>query len=218
MRFVDATRDLDPGRDVDHRVVEDVHDARDDDQRPFGPQLADRRARATRPRSPGTWWRCRPTPRRRRVRNRPRRTCSASGTGSAGGIRMDSAIGLSTMIAIGPGRVRRAARRLPRDGRTFPHRPVRTNLPGADGAPGRVEPQFPRRRDDRRAAVQRTPAPVPGLPAAADDGVQRQARRRGGAAGRLRHRGDLSGASPERTDSTASISCCTRGRRSCRPI
>ena len=35
---------------------------------------------------------------------------------------MDSAIGLSTMIAIGPERLRRAAGRVPRDGRALPHR------------------------------------------------------------------------------------------------
>ena len=34
---------------------------------------------------------------------------------------MDSAIGLSTMIAVGPERLRRDARRLPRDGRALPH-------------------------------------------------------------------------------------------------
>jgi hypothetical protein len=42
---------------------------------------------------------------------------------------MDSAIGLSTMIAIGPDALPRAARRLPRDGRALPHRAVRANLP-----------------------------------------------------------------------------------------
>ena len=38
---------------------------------------------------------------------------------------MDSAIGLSTMLAIGPEGVRAPARRLPRDGRAFPHRAAR---------------------------------------------------------------------------------------------
>ena len=46
---------------------------------------------------------------------------------------MDSAIGLSTMIAIGPGQFSRHARRLPPDGRAFPHRAVRTQSARAHG-------------------------------------------------------------------------------------
>ena len=43
---------------------------------------------------------------------------------------MDSAIGLSTMIAIGPEHFREHARRLPRDGRALPHGAARAqNLP-----------------------------------------------------------------------------------------
>ena len=41
--FAEATRDLDPGGDVVRRLVEDVHHARDDDQRPDRPRLAARR-------------------------------------------------------------------------------------------------------------------------------------------------------------------------------
>ena len=44
---------------------------------------------------------------------------------------MDSAIGLSTMIAIGPDALPRHARRLPRDGRALPHRAVRAEPAGA---------------------------------------------------------------------------------------
>ena len=46
---------------------------------------------------------------------------------------MDSAIGLSTMIAIGPEQLPRDARGLPRDGRAFPHGAVRAEPAGADG-------------------------------------------------------------------------------------
>ena len=46
---------------------------------------------------------------------------------------MDSAIGLSTMLAIGPDQLPRAARRLPRDGRALPHRAVRAEPAGAAG-------------------------------------------------------------------------------------
>ena len=49
---------------------------------------------------------------------------------------MDSAIGLSTMIADRPGQLPRDARRLPRDGRALPHRAVRAQPAGADGPAG----------------------------------------------------------------------------------
>ena len=51
---------------------------------------------------------------------------------------MDSAIGLSTMVAIGPARVRRAAGRLPRDGRALPHRAVRGEPAGHPRAADRL--------------------------------------------------------------------------------
>ena len=47
---------------------------------------------------------------------------------------MDSAIGLSTMIAIGPDNFRDHAGRLPRDGRAFPHRAGRAEPAAAAGA------------------------------------------------------------------------------------
>ena len=53
-----------PGRDAVHRLVEDLHDARDDDQRPDGPRLVPGGARRTRRRSPSTSSPSRPTPRR----------------------------------------------------------------------------------------------------------------------------------------------------------
>ena len=46
---------------------------------------------------------------------------------------MDSAIGLSTMIADRAGELPRDARRLPRDGRALPHHAVRAESAGADG-------------------------------------------------------------------------------------
>ena len=49
---------------------------------------------------------------------------------------MDSAIGLSTMLAHRPGSLPGHARRLPRDGRALPHRPLRAEPAGADGAAG----------------------------------------------------------------------------------
>ena len=42
--FVEATRDLERRRDAVHRLLQDVHDARDDDQRPLGARLGAGRA------------------------------------------------------------------------------------------------------------------------------------------------------------------------------
>ena len=100
-----------PRRDAVHRLLEDVHDARDDDERPLGARLGARGARATRRRSRSTSSPSRRTPRR----------CAKFGIDTAnmfgfwdwvgGRYSMDSAIGLSTMLAIGPERLPRAARR-----------------------------------------------------------------------------------------------------------
>ena len=46
---------------------------------------------------------------------------------------MDSAIGLSTMLAIGPDNFRAHAGRISRDGRAFPHRALRKKPAGAHG-------------------------------------------------------------------------------------
>ena len=75
-----------PGRDPGHRRLEDLHDPRDDDQRPIRPGVAGRRARRGRRPAPLR----RPVDQRRRgrrLRHRRRRTCSASGTGSAAATR-----------------------------------------------------------------------------------------------------------------------------------
>ena len=52
------------GRDAVHRLLQDVHDARDDDQRPDGPRLVPAVPSRTRRRSPGTSSPSRPTPRK----------------------------------------------------------------------------------------------------------------------------------------------------------
>ena len=119
---------------------------------------------------------------------------------------MDSAIGLSTMIAIGPDAVPRDAGRLSRDGRALPHRAVRREPAGAAGPADRLVHRLLRRADPGGAAVRPVPEAVPGLPAAADDGVQRQARHAGRARGRLRDRRRSTGASRAPTASTASTS------------
>ena len=90
--------------------------------------------------------------RRRSASTRP--TPSASGTGSAAATRVDSAIGTSLVVAIGPERFAEFLRRLPRHRRALPHdRRSAQQRAGADGAAQRLVRQLPRRPDPRRAAL-----------------------------------------------------------------
>ncbi len=66
---------------------------------------------------------------------------------------MDSAIGLSTMLAIGPDRVPRNARRLPRHGPAFPDRAVRAEPAGDHGTARRVVRRLLRCPYGRRPSV-----------------------------------------------------------------
>ena len=75
-----------------------------------------------------------------------------------------------------PGSLPGHARRLPRDGRTLPHRALRAEPAGAHGAAGHLEHQLLRRADGRGAAVRAVPQALSRLPPAVDDGEQRQAR------------------------------------------
>ena len=106
---------------------------------------------------------------------------------------MDSAIGLSTMLAIGPARFARDAGRLPRDGRALPGGRLGRQPADDHGPAERLVLGLLRRRNLRRLPLRPVPAPLPRLPAAADDGVERQARDARRRARRLRHRGDLLG-------------------------
>ena len=195
-----------PGRDAVHRLVQDVHHARDDDQR--------RRPRATGSSTrSGNTAADRQALRRRvdqrravsRVRHRRHEHVRLLGLGRRpllDGLRhraVDDDRGR-------PGRFRRAARRLPRHGRALPHRAARVEPAGPARAADRLVRRLLRRPDPGRAAVRPVPQAVPGLPAAADDGVQRQARDAGRRHRRLRDRARSTGASRAPTASTASTS------------
>ena len=119
---------------------------------------------------------------------------------------MDSAIGLSTMLAIGPERFEEMLAGFHAMDEHFLQAPIERNLPGADGAAGRLVRGLLRRPDGRGPPLRPVPAPLPGLSPAADDGVERQARdaRRGTRS--TTRPGPSTGASPGPTASTPSTS------------
>ena len=105
--FAEATRDLDRGRDAVHRLLQDVRHAGDDDQRPLGaglvaPALGDEEAVAKHFVAVST--------NAERVAEFGIDTDNMFGFWDwvGGRYSMDSAIGLSTMIAVGPEQLPRA--------------------------------------------------------------------------------------------------------------
>ena len=129
--FVEATRDLVAGRDALRHLVEDVHDARDDDERALGARMGARTRSATRPaiakhfvavstNADGG----------AEVRDRPGEHVRLLGLGRRpllDGLR-DRPLDDARDRARG---VRRPARRLPRHGRALPHDAARAEPPGA---------------------------------------------------------------------------------------
>ena len=110
-----------PRRDAVHRLLQDLHHPGDDDQRPHRARLGARRASAgTRRPWRSTSSPSRPTPRRSRSSGSTPANMFGFWDWVGGRYSMDSAIGLSTMIAIGPEQLPRHAGRLPRDGRALP--------------------------------------------------------------------------------------------------
>ena len=133
----------------------------------------------------------------RRVRHRHRRTCSASGTGSAVATRVDSAIGLSLMIAIGPDAFDELLGGFHVMDEHFRTAPLEPQRPGAPGAARRLVPQL--LRAGRRHAVlpyATSLEPLPRLPPAARHGEQRQVGATRRLAGRRPTPARSSGASP----------------------
>ena len=89
---------------------------------------------------------------------------------------MDSAIGLSTMIAIGPEHFREMLAGFHAMDEHFRTAPFERNLPVLMGSAGRVVQRFFRRADGRGAALRTIPEALPGVPPTIDHGEQWQAR------------------------------------------
>ena len=102
--IVEATRDLDPARDAVHRLLQDVHHARDDDQRPLGARLG--AGRAGRRRGGVAKHFVAVSTNAEKVKEFGIDADNMFGFWDwvGGRYSMDSAIGLSTMLAIGPER------------------------------------------------------------------------------------------------------------------
>ena len=140
-----------PRRDALHRLLEDVHDARDDDQRPLGPRLDARRPR----RRGGD----RQALRRRLHQRRGASpssgstppTCSASGTGSAGATRWTRRSASRRCSPIGPERFRELLAGFHAMDEHFRTTPFERNLPVLMGLLGGLVRRLLRRPDRRRA-------------------------------------------------------------------
>ena len=176
-----------PGRDAVHRLVQDLHHAGDDDQRPQRARVVAARARGRRG-GGGQALRGRLHQRggREGVRHRPGQHVRLLGVG-----RRPLLDGLGhRALDHGGDRargLRRAAGRLPRRRRALPHHAVSAQPARAHGAAVGLVPGLLRRPDGRRAALRPVPQALPRLPPAAHDGVQRQARDAGRRARGLRH-------------------------------
>ena len=89
---------------------------------------------------------------------------------------MDSAIGLSTMLAIGPERFGEMLAGFHAIDEHFREAPFERNLPVLMGLLARLVRRLLRRPDRSRAPLRPVPRSASRLPPAADDGVERQAR------------------------------------------
>ena len=90
---------------------------------------------------------------------------------------MDSAIGLSTMIAVGPRQFKELLAGIPRNGRAFPHHSAREEPACPDGTADRLVQQFFRCADRGHHAVCGQSQALSRISPATGDGKQRQARR-----------------------------------------
>ena len=195
------------GRDAVHRLVEDVHDAGDDDQRAHRARLVARTASAaTRSRSRSTSSRSRRTP--TEVAKFGIDTANMFGFWDwvGGRYSMDSAIGLSTMLAIGPDNFRAMLAGFHEMDEHFRTAPFERNLPVLMGLLSLWYNDFFGAQTVAVLPYEQYLKRFPGVPAAADDGEQRQARHARRQAGRLPIPARSTGASRAPTASTRSIS------------
>ena len=182
-----------PGGDAVHRLVEDLHDARDDDQRAAARATGCCAGSATSAAVAKHFVAV--STNAEEVAKFGIDTANMFGFWDwvGGRYSMDSAIGLSTMIAIGPEHFRAMLAGFHAMDEHFRTAPFERNLPVLLGLLGDLVHRLLRRADGGGAAVRPVPEALPGLPAAADDGEQRQARHARRRAGRLRDRPDLLG-------------------------
>ena len=106
---------------------------------------------------------------------------------------MDSAIGLSTMLAVGPEHFREMLAGFHAMDQHFRSTPFDHNLPVIMGLLAVWYSRLLRRPDCRRAALRSVSEAISGLPPAADDGEQRQARHPRRSARQLRDQPDRVG-------------------------
>ena len=205
------------GRDALHRLLEDLHDARDADQRARRARLDASASSATRRRWRATSSPSRPTPRASPEFGIAPENMFGFWDWVGGRYSMDSAIGLSTLIAIGAERT--SATMLAgfhAMDEHFRSAPIEQSMPALLGLLSIWNNDFLGARDARRAALRAVPEAPARLPAAADDGEQRQARRARTARRSASRPRRCSGASRAPTGSIRSTSSSTRARASCR--
>ena len=106
---------------------------------------------------------------------------------------MDSSVGLSTMLAIGPEHFRAMLAGFHAMDTHFRGSPLDQNLPVLLGLLADLEQQLPRGTNGCRAALRSIPQALPRLPSAAHNGKQRQARHTRRHACKLRDQPDLLG-------------------------
>ena len=213
----EAIRDLDPAETLFIVASKTFTTHRDDHQRHVGPAVAARRRSATRRRWPSTSWRCPPTPSRSPSSASTPPNMFGFWDWVGGRYSFDSAIGLSLMVAIGPERVPRDARRLPPDGRALPHGAAGAQPADAARAARHLVRRLLRRADLRGPAVQPLPVAVHRLPPAARHGVATASRSTATATPSTGTPARSSGARPAPTASTPTTSCSTRAPSSSRP-
>ena len=163
-----------PRRDAVHRQQQDVHDARDADQRPHRARLAADRRSATRRPSPVTSSPSARMPSRSAQFGIDTHNMFGFWDWVGGRYSMDSAIGLSLMIAIGPDDFREMLAGFRAMDEHFLTAPLERNLPVLTGPARDLVRELLRLRDPRGAALQPGAVALSGVPPAARDGVERQ--------------------------------------------